>query len=163
MNEYEKRVRTFEYPFDSFAEVARCLGVFDEPEVLAKYSDCLVENHTRDDKYQESILSVLHAFDLAYAEGKTDEELSHIPPSDVLQGMALCLADIHYKTKHYLHCFNELLFAAELPGNEGYLDAAIEHMTKRMGNEDYSHTAASARILSEIPKAALRKLQKEPL
>lgn len=108
-----------------FAREAAVHGILHTPEVIQLHNLCIVTPYENEISYQQRLLALLHACDIATQNHLDDT---------ALRGIAYCLADVHYQTKHYEYCLGELKFiqqnlvriGSELGLTE--VNEAIEHI-----------------------------------
>lgn len=111
-----------------FAREAAVHGILHTPEVIQLHNLCITTEFTDDTAYNQGLLALLHACDMATSDQKNDTEL---------RGIAFCLADVHFQTEHYGYCLGELKFIeqnlvrAETSDDKllAYVQSAIDHVS----------------------------------
>jgi hypothetical protein len=79
-------------------------NLLENPEIFSLYNHCLSTEFEDDIAYQQGLLTLVHACDLA----NMDENAGH--SQQTIINVGLTLADIHQQTGHYEYCFGELDF-----------------------------------------------------
>lgn len=103
-----------------FAAIAKVHGIYDDTEITALREACLTSDHDSDIAYDQAVLPIIHAYDMANIERTCDWQAHE------LRGLAFCLADIHYQTGHYSYCLDELKFIEQTLETDNPLRSYIE-------------------------------------